>query len=267
MTQRFKVTFIFEHESPSIDVALQVIQIKIFSEEGPMEVVPVYDVHRVAMTIHELLECYNVAKEEHDKEDPRNVKVPEIEGEWVVEGLELESVVYTQPIRTRKVNIGMTENPKFAQIGDCWSDETIYNIADLHEYQELFPNIFLEIKGISRDLGEMEIPLKTGAKTVRQRPYRLNPKYKEKVKAEIDRMLDATIIEIMVELEWISPMVRKDKKTRGIMICIDLRKFNDACLLDPFPTPFIDEVMENIGGKENYSFTDGFLVYHQIKIA
>jgi hypothetical protein len=42
---------------------------------------------------------------------------------------------------------------------------------------------------------------------------------------------------------------------------------NDACLHDPFPTPFTDEVLENVGGHEAYSFTDGFLGYHQIKIA
>jgi hypothetical protein len=33
-----------------------------------------------------------------------------------------------------------------------------------------------------------------------------------------------------------------------------------------FPTPFTDEVLENVGGKEAYSFTDGFSRYHQIKI-
>ena len=59
----------------------------------------------------------------------------------------------------------------------------------------------------------MKIPLKLGAKRVHQRPYRLNPKYKEKVKEEIDRMLDTWIIESMVESEWISPMVVRDKKT------------------------------------------------------
>jgi hypothetical protein len=167
-----------------------------------------------------------------------------------------------------KVNIGMTENPKFAQIGDYWSDETVEKIADLlHEYQDLFPTTFSEMKGIVGDLGEMKIPLKPGAKPVRQRPYRLNPKYKEKVKEEIDRMLDAGIIEPMVESEWISPMVVQDKKTGGIKICVDLRKLNDACLHDPFPTPFTDEVLENVGGKETYSFTDGFSGYHQIKIA
>jgi hypothetical protein len=53
----------------------------------------------------------------------------------------------------------------------------------------------------------------------------------------------------------------------GIDICVYLRKLNDACLHDPFPTPFIDEVLENVGGKEPYSFTYGFSGYHHIKIA
>jgi hypothetical protein len=48
---------------------------------------------------------------------------------------------------------------------------------------------------------------------------------------------------------------------------VDLRKLNDACLHDPFPTPFTDEVLENVEGQEMYSFTDGFSRYHQIKIA
>jgi hypothetical protein len=48
---------------------------------------------------------------------------------------------------------------------------------------------------------------------------------------------------------------------------VDLRKLNDACLHDPFPTPFTYEVLENVGGQEVYSFTDGFPGYHQIRIA
>jgi hypothetical protein len=126
-------------------------------------------------------------------------------------------------------------------------------IADLLcEYQDLFPTTFSEMKGIAGELGEMKIPLKPDAKPVRQIPYRLNWKYKEKVKAEIDQMLEARIIEPIVELEWISPMVVQDTKIGGIKICVDLRKLNDACLHDPFPTPFRDEVIENVGGKEAY---------------
>ena len=43
-------------------------------------------------------------------------------------------------------------------------------------------------------------------------------------------------------------MVMQDKKTGEVQICVNLRKLNDACLHDPFLTPFIDEVLEGVGG-------------------
>jgi hypothetical protein len=79
--------------------------------------------------------------------------------------------------------------------------------------------------------------------------------------------LDAGITELVVESEWISPMVARYNKTRGVNIFIDMRKLNDACLHDPFPTPLKNVVLENVGRKETYSFIDGFSGYHQIKIA
>jgi hypothetical protein len=94
----------------------------------------------------------------------------------------------------------------------------------------------------------------------------LNQSYKEKVKDEIDKMLDARIIELAEDSKWIMPLVLHDNKTIGIWICMDIRKLNDACLHDPFLTPLSNEVLENVGGQEMYSFTDGFSGYHQIKI-
>jgi len=80
-------------------------------------------------------------------------------------------------------------------------------------------------------------------------------------------MLDAGIIEPMEESEWIGLMVVKDKKIGEISICVDLRKLNDVCMIDRFPTPFTDQVLDSVGGDEAYSFTDGFSGYHQIKIS
>ena len=65
----------------------------------------------------------------------------------------------------------------------------------LHEYQDLFQTNFVEMKGIVGDLGEMKTPMKLDARPLKRRPYRLNPWYKEKVKVELDHMLDAGIIE------------------------------------------------------------------------
>jgi hypothetical protein len=80
-------------------------------------------------------------------------------------------------------------------------------------------------------------------------------------------MLEVGIIEPVEESEWVSPMVVQENKQGGIRICVYTRKLNDVCLHDSFPTPFTDEVLENVGGHEAYSFTDGFSGYHQIKIA
>ena len=81
-------------------------------------------------------------------------------------------------------------------------------------------------------------------------------------------MVAARIIELVEESEWVNPMVVQDKNTKGkIQICVNMCKLNDACVHDPFPTPFSDEILDNFGGQQAYSFTDVFYGYHQIQIA
>ena len=80
-------------------------------------------------------------------------------------------------------------------------------------------------------------------------------------------MLDARIIKLVKESEWIIPIVVQDNKIGEVRICIDLRKLNDACMHDPFPTPFTDEIIEGVGEQEMHSFTGRFSGYHQIRIA
>ena len=62
-------------------------------------------------------------------------------------------------------------------------------------------------------------------------------------------MLDDGISEPMEKSKWINPMVIQDKKIGKVRICVNLRKLNDACMQDPFLTPFIDEVLEGVGGQ------------------
>ena len=107
----------------------------------------------------------------------------------------------TQPLKTRQVNIGSEEMPKYATIGDYWDEEMVSKVTELlHEYQDLFPMKFSEMKGILGDIGVIKIPLKADVKPVKQRPYRLNPKYKEKVRMELDKMLTGGIIEAVEDI-------------------------------------------------------------------
>ena len=79
----------------------------------------------------------------------------------------------------------------------------------LHEFEDPFSMRFSEMKGILGDVGEIKIMLKPNAKPVQQIPYRLNPWSKDRVKAEIDQMLDDAIIDPVEESKWISPVVVK----------------------------------------------------------
>jgi hypothetical protein len=133
-----------------------------------------------------------------------------------VEGPSLELEVFVAPIKVKKVNIGTTDNPKMDIIGHYQDEKTIERITELlREYSDLFPTNFTEMKGIGRELGEIKIPLRHEAISVRKRPYRLNPIYKKKVKEEIDRMLEAGIIEPVEESKWISSMVFQEEKQGG----------------------------------------------------
>jgi hypothetical protein len=154
-------------------------------------------------------------------------------------------------------------------IGDYWDEQTVTDIQDLlWEYECLFPKIFSELKGIKGDLGETKIEINPDSKLVKHRPYRPNPRVKEKVKKEIDKMLAAGLIFPLDEVEWINPIVIHSKKgTDDIKVCMDYRGLNSTCVHDPFPTPFSDEVLDQIAGYEAYYYIDGFSWYHWVRIA
>lgn len=82
----------------------------------------------------------------------------------------------------------------------------------LCEYQDIFPTKFSDLKGIIGDLGMMKITLKPEMNPIMQRPYHLNPKYKEEVRLELDKMLEAWFIEPVEESDWVSLMVVQEKK-------------------------------------------------------
>ena len=120
MIDSFELTFAFEFEYPSIDQALEVIKSKIF-EDGTLSVSAQSD---WAIQLEHALECYNFAEESGDEdENPRSINIPESEGTHKVDGPKLEIPTVTEPIKIKKINIGIEIEPKFASIGDYWDDE------------------------------------------------------------------------------------------------------------------------------------------------
>ena len=141
----------------------------------------------------------------------------------------------------------------------------------LKEFSDVFAWNPTDLQGIPAELGEHHIDLVDGAIPVRQRQYRLNPKYSLMVKEEIDRLSEAGFIYPVNNSEWVSPIVVVPKKVGAdgkvkIRVCQDFRKLNAATKKDYFPLPFTDIILDHVSGQECYSFLDGFSGYNQVSI-
>ena len=82
-------------------------------------------------------------------------------------------------------------------------------------------------------------------------------------------MLAVGIIYPIDQSEWASPMVVQPKKhdPTKLRICVDFRELNKVTLTDPFPTPYVDEILNEVARHECYSFIDGYSGYNQVPIA
>jgi len=107
---------------------------------------------------------------------------------------------------------------------------------------------------------EMKIDLIPGAKPIKKWPYKLAHKYKPIVQKEIEAMLAADIIYPIEKTEWANPMVMQPKNhdPNKLIICVDLQRINKLIVTDPFSTPFVDNIINEVVGHECYSFTEGF---------
>jgi hypothetical protein len=107
-----------------------------------------------------LLHFYHIAKEDPIEEKLHNINITQVEGEREIEGPKLDSKYFYAPLKIKKVNIGIVENPKIASIGDYWDNQMVERIIELlREYNDLFPTNFSEMKEVAGEIGEVKIPL------------------------------------------------------------------------------------------------------------
>lgn len=95
----------------------------------------------------------------------------------------------------------------------------------------------------------------------------MNPHIAKQVKEELDILLRVGFIAPIENPEWISPIVIVPKKNKKLQIFVDYQKLNAATIPDPFPLPYMDTILDDVGEHELYSFLDGFSGYNKIGMA
>ncbi len=117
----------------------------------------------------------------------------------------------------------------------------------MKEFKDVFAWTYKDLKGIPLEL-DTTIP------STHQAKYKLNPNYVIIIKQDINKLLATRFIQFVKEAIWLSPIVVIPKKNGKLKICIDFKKLNVATKKDPYPLPFINEMLNTIVGYETYSF-------------
>jgi hypothetical protein len=112
------------------------------------------------------------------------------------------------------------------------------------------------------------VPVKSGFRPYKQLARRFNPIIHDRVKEEVEWLLDAGFIRPCQYAEWVSNIIPVEKKGTGkIRVCIDFHNLNKATPKDEYPMPIADMLINNASGHRIISFLDGNAGYNQIFMA
>ena len=112
--------------------------------------------------------------------------------------------------------------------------------------------------GIDPSIVVHEIKTYPTAKPIRKKLRQVHPWKAAAIKAEIKKILKEGFIYPIPLKEWVSNIILVDKKQGTIRVYIDFRDLNKYCPKENFPTPHINQIIDNYARSVIFSFMDAF---------
>ncbi len=112
---------------------------------------------------------------------------------------------------------------------------------------------------------KLEISIKPNTTPIYLPPYRKSSAEREIIKQEVQKMLDAKVIEPCMSA-WSSPCIMIPKKNGKKRFCVDYRQLNAVTIPTYWPIPHIDDLLAELAGSKYFSTLDLASGYWQIGI-
>jgi hypothetical protein len=148
----------------------------------------------------------------------------------------------------------------------CSVDEVVTYRDIFQELCDVFSWSYEDMPDIDPDIVVHEIKAYPNAKPVRQRLHLVHPRKVATIKLEVEKLLKADFNYHVDLIDWVSNLVPVNKKQGTIRVCVDYKDINKACPKENYPTPLVDQIIEDCAGTEIFSLMDGFFSYNQINI-
>jgi hypothetical protein len=178
-----------------------------------------------------------------------------------------QGLTSVDPLEEIDIGDGKTPRPTFVNktLETNPRDEMI---SLLKEYADFFAWNYTEMPGLSREIVEHRLPIKSGFRPFKQKAITFRPDLLPRIKDEIRRLLEANFIRPCRYAEWVSNIVSVEKKELDkLRVCIDFCNLNRATPKHEYPMPIADTLINNASGNRIISFLDGNVGYNQIFMA
>ncbi|UYV79593.1 K02A2.6-like [Cordylochernes scorpioides] len=137
--------------------------------------------------------------------------------------------------------------------------ETGPNLVTRRDVEAKYPSLCKRTSPIISKF-EVDFGLQENFRVVSAKPYQLENTKRNWLNVKIRSMLSEGIIRPS-NSAFASPCIVIPKKNGDYRLCVDYRRINDETLLDPFPFPRIDDIINVFGGCRFFSkldLKDGF---------
>jgi hypothetical protein len=135
------------------------------------------------------------------------------------------------------------------------------------DYVYCFTWNYRKIPGLSRELVEHWLPIKSSFRPYKLTAQMFNLIFHDRVKEEVKRLLNAGFIRPCRYAEWVSNFVPVEKNTGKIRACINIRNLNKATPKNEYPISIAHMLINIASGYRVINFLDGNASYNQIFMA